>query len=438
MFFLCSEMRSFVKCSSSQNPTRTFLKRAFLSFIFLIVYLAFVLFQGAGYAFAKEKDFEIFANLRARFESRNNSDFNSTIDDANQFVAQRWTVGVKYNSSKTPAVMQIRFARDKLSSLNFTYLYQLYFDLGKVLKFRLGRQSIQYGDSRIIADPPWSNVGRSFDGVRMMWTGKKHQCDLFALELVTPNGMAPAKPSYLLGNYNTFNLSKDNVLDVYYILKSQLNAGYNNGDYNVGSIGTRIKGKMNNLGYYAEIISQLGSNGNKTQSSLGYFFRLDYQLKMNWSPKFTIGRDFASGTAEPAGNTCNTYDPIYASAHKYYGYMDLVGMKNMKDLIFSLELKPSPNFTLSIDHHNFQLDKPKDAWYTTTGTVFLSDPTGGWGTSIGTELDVVATLANKQNTAILEAGYGHFIPASGIGTLRSQRGRSDPVDWFYTSLELKF
>src|SRR5205807_37513 len=44
---------------------------------------------------------------------------------------------------------------------------------------RAGRQSFNFGEGRLVADPNWSNVGRSFDGLRTTFRYHKFRIDAF-------------------------------------------------------------------------------------------------------------------------------------------------------------------------------------------------------------------------------------------------------------------
>jgi hypothetical protein len=433
------EKAAALEVGSAQNDKECDVRRIRRTLRFILMLLIMISGRAcAGEAAGEKELFEPFADVRMRYEHRSNQDFKDNYDDVSQFVAQKWTAGAKIKDGGVTARFAVRFARDRIADLNFAYLLEGYVELGQDLKFRVGRQAFQYGDSRILSDPPWSNVGRPFDGVKATWTAKNIQSDFIAAELVTPNGPPSPRPMQLIGNYNSFRLSKTAVLDLYILDKLQRSGGFGGSDYNVTAFGARLKGTFRNFGYYAEVIPQSGANGTKSHSALGCFGRLSLEARHPWRPKLTLGYDSASGTADPRGNVSGTYDPFFYSTHKYYGYMDLIGMRNMKDSIISIEARPRAGLTVMLDYHTFELDKTRDAWYGTTGAVFLQDPTGLWGPVIGRELDATFSWVDRTGTRTVDFGYCRFTPDPSVARLSRQQGRSDPSDFFFFSMEQKF
>lgn len=97
------------------------------------------------------------------------------------------------------------------------------------LTLQAGRQIFAYGDQRLVGHLDWTNVGRSFDGVRF-----KYDSDLFSSHIwgtvlaeedsdsagnATSVGRANADldDAYFTGFYNTLKLSEHFHLDAYYL-----------------------------------------------------------------------------------------------------------------------------------------------------------------------------------------------------------------------------
>jgi hypothetical protein len=64
------------------------------------------------------------------------------------------------------------------------------------ISVRAGRQGLNFGEGRLVADPNWSNVGRTFDGVPLILRYKKVRLDAFtgASDQLYTNGFATPFP----------------------------------------------------------------------------------------------------------------------------------------------------------------------------------------------------------------------------------------------------
>ena len=68
-------------------------------------------------------------------------------------------------------------------------LRQAYVSLGDVENgwaLRVGRQELSFGEERLVGASNWSNVGRTFDAVRMIFNSPGFRLDAFASSVVVP------------------------------------------------------------------------------------------------------------------------------------------------------------------------------------------------------------------------------------------------------------
>ncbi|MFO0885737.1 MAG: alginate export family protein [Pirellulales bacterium] len=63
--------------------------------------------------------------------------------------------------------------------------------------------------------------------------------------------------------------------------------------------------------------------------------------------------------------------------HKYNGFMDLFGRRNLEDINFQLTVKPTDKLTLLLWHHILWRQNTNDVVYNANNTVFNSNVTGG-------------------------------------------------------------
>jgi hypothetical protein len=175
-------------------------------------------------------------------------------------------------------------------------------------------------------------------------------------------------------------------------------------------------------------------------AGFGYTFT---QIKA--TPRVGLEYNFASGDSNPADNKHETFDNLFPTNHKFYGFMDLVSLQNINDVRFMSSIKPLPRLTLLGEYHAFWLADTHDNFYNvlgarrggtaaTPGTGYGINP--GYSNFVGTELDLIATYTIAPQ-ATLEVGYGHFFRGDYIKQSLRVPGSED-ANWVYASLVLRF
>ncbi len=102
------------------------------------------------------------------------------------------------------------------------------FDFLGPLTLQAGRQVLAYGDQRLVGSFEWSNVGRSFDGLRLRYDGEEFNSHLWTMILAEDpddfNATADGNESrptiddaYFSGWYNTWTLSRYFQAEAYYL-----------------------------------------------------------------------------------------------------------------------------------------------------------------------------------------------------------------------------
>src|SRR5438477_2452221 len=143
----------------------------------------------------------------------------------------------------------------------------------------------------------------------------------------------------------------------------------------------------------------------------GYTF-----AKAPWTPHVGLEYNYASGDSNPNDNKHETFDNLFPTNHKFYGYMDFVSLQNIHEARASSSLRPLKQLTVTLDYHAFWLADTHDSFYTVAGARrggLAPTPAGGYGINpnyssyVGSEVDLIATYA-IQSYAILQGGYGHF------------------------------
>jgi hypothetical protein len=281
---------------------------------------------------------------------------------------------------------------------------------------QVGRFQMSYGNNRLIGDSWWTNVSRSFDGVRAAYKQGRFRIDAFATSVVIMrDGVFDhhEEGNNLYGVYATaHDVIPHATFDVYQFWNLRPSFSVQNlkaGHLDEWTTGFRWVGALpHNFDYRTEMAYQLGTlTTDKIRAWMGhweagYMFR-DAPLK----PRFFVEYDYGSGSNNVKSGVDNTFDPIYPSTHDKLGLADQIGWRNIKDFRLGQEFKLARKWSLATSFHDFWLANAHDALYPTRGSVVASDPTGKSGTHVGEELDAQIIYTPTRQTQF-GAGIGHL------------------------------
>jgi hypothetical protein len=303
------------------------------------------------------------------------------------------------------------------------------------LTLRLGRQELSYGNERLIGSLGWSNTGRSFDGGLAKLNFTDLSLDVFAMnvgEVQSPVSAAtPATVSYVrdagqdfYGFYSTIKSITNHKIDAYvlYQWNRALSAG-NSDSLQRFTVGSYIKGTADAFDYEAELAFQGGTIATSDISAFMGTTALGYSFREMILSRITIGYEYLSGTESP-GPDFSSFDPMYHTGHKFYGFMDYfitipthTGNRGLTDVLLRTSFKFTDAFSGNAWIHHFATAK------TVNGESIL-----------GQEIDLVASY--RYNTALaFELGLAAFVP----GPLMRQRFNGSDVGlWGYLTTTAAF
>lgn len=293
---------------------------------------------------------------------------------------------------------------DRWDAQNLFFDATLLNDRGKKLVARGGRQEIILGAQRYVSPLDWGNTRRTFDGGRLMYSGRDWNIDGFWLLPMVRDVNAFDKPSQVArfyGIYSTYKPAALGTLDTYWIAFDNDAAGFA-----YDSLGARYNGKMNCLLFDLEGAYQFGRNGDGSDHDAGFFtIGLGKVLSgMDFKPTSWLYFDWASGDdAFAAGNGHHHYQPL---AHKYLGFMDLFGRRNLMDLNWLTTIPVCEKVKFLTWLHNFWLENDNDTPYNVNMTAFAPGVVPG-DAYLGTEMDLVLSIGLTPRSNIL-FGYSHF------------------------------
>ena len=419
------------------------MNRRWITLCAVVMFNLFLLVQASA-----EVATSINGELRFRPEFRVNADFNKAVDDTQSFYGQRIRLGVdaKMNPDLS-AFLQIQDRRnwgddnvltDSGEALDFHQAHVTLKNInGLPLDLKVGRQELNYGDQRLVGGFGWSNQGRAFDAIKLMYSHEIVDIDLWTAKVVEINSDTDASPKSsgqdtdFYGIYSTFksNPVPDGNLQAYLLYKYE--GATNLSEY---TLGAKLAGKETRTGidYTGELAYQFGDNDQIDISAYALAIEGGYIIpNVAWSPRVALEYDYATGS--DSGDEDNTFDNLYPTNHLRYGYMDYQSWMNMSDIALKVSAKPSDKCWLYLAYHMFSLAEEKDNWYAANGATKL---TGNIGEDeVGQEIDLVTRHTFNSNLKV-EAGVsqffaGDFIKNADKNGAAAGLGTTEDSTWAY-------
>ena len=323
--------------------------------------------------------------------------------------------------------------------VNRTDLLQAYVELnlgelgdGK-LKYRYGRQLLQYGGERLLSPLGWANTMRNFEGHKLMYSSGDWDVDAFAMQSVNgaagntfrPTSFDHADQSRWIGGmYSTWKGLESSTVDFYYLYFDEQESSSTAMDGRRHTIGSRFAGKKpvkegkNLVGTWNWDLEGAWQFGEDNFGSAAY---RDVQAGMlgatggftfervTWKP--SVGGIFywGSGDKDPTSGDINTFNTLYPLGHAYWGQIDNLSGQNLLDYGIQASVKPHEKFSLITQWHYFEQANATDRIYNVAGAALP----GSGSPNLGNELDLVGTW--KYSKAFnLQAGYFWFFYGNAI------------------------
>ncbi len=282
---------------------------------------------------------------------------------------------------------------------------------------RVGRQGLDFGDGRLLADPNWSNVGRSFDAARLTLRRGAVKVDLFSGIAVRVNQLdfdQSTPGGHFHGAYGSMGgLIPHATVEPYFFWRLEHNykcESGTTGNLDERTFGVRVSGTLPlNLDYASETASQKGSYANDGVSAWTGRWVLGETLPdTRHRPRLFFEYARASGDGDPKDGRHGTFDPLFPSSHDKYGLTDLFGSTNIVYLRPGAQYTVRPGMTLSLAYGDFRLARSRDALYV-AGKEFARSADGTAGSHVGREIDLNGLFALSKSTQ-LNIGYGRLFP----------------------------
>ncbi len=437
-----------------------------------------------GEVVTKAKIFTLGAAIRTRYEYRNNHDFNDATANSSDFTLLRTRVNIGIEATDdVKAFIQLQDSRiygaeqNEAANAQNLDLRQGYVDVTEFaslpVTLRVGRQTLVYGDQRLIGAFDWNNVGRAFDGAKAkIRLADNLQLDLFVTKIAEldnavgeQQSIAPFAPTLVAGNVTAGADEDQNFYGAYamwkpgkqiadfYLLYMEDNSptllatrGVGGGtalastsgteDIELWTAGTRLKGPiaaLSGFDYGFEGAYQFGSGADLDISAFALHGELGYALPLLKKSRLSVEANWASGDDDPTDGDFKTFSNLFPTNHLHYGYMDRIGWSNARNYALKLDSQVTEKLKAKLHFWYFGLAAEEDALYHAGGaTIFAAGDAGG-EEEVGQEIDLVVSYKYKVLT--FEAAYAHFFVGDAVDMAKAA---SEDADFAYLQMNMKF
>jgi Alginate export len=400
---------------------------------------------------------------KMRIESReNNFDFNDSVDSLtdDSWVLNRFRLGMKW--TPTPFMNIYLQGQDTrewgsrrpnvIGSLGAEGddsfdLRQGFIELGSAKSGwsgKIGRQTFLYGDERLVGPLEWANQGRTFDAVRLRYASEKWWVEAFASSVVKFKDGSFNESDWLDDDatrdqifsgvyFSTTAIGKQTTDFYVFHLEEEFAAG----DTGFFTLGTRMKstpGAFNGWDYDTEMAVQTGDVRGRDLSAFAGHWGVGYTFAGHaWKPRLGLEYNYGTGDGNAADGDVDTFQNLFPTNHKFYGYMDVFSWQNIHNVALSASASPNKKTKVQLDYHLFWLADTGDGWYRANGTTLVRPVSPGADSFAGSEIDLTVSYKASKNV-MLQAGYSHFF----AGDYLSASGASDDASFAYGSVQFDF
>jgi hypothetical protein len=276
-------------------------------------------------------------------------------------------------------------------------MHQVYIELGTAAAAaRLGRQEVVLGDERLVGAVGWTNTGRVFDGALLLgrmgeiswqafWMNVAERDSLLSVGLVPQGNQGIDDDGWLIGGFAATTIGGASVeLTALVDREAETEESY--------TANVRAHGGAGPLLYDAAGAYQFGPNRS------AYFASARLGVALGRATVAVQG-DLLSGDDDPAAGDVKAFHTLYATNHKFYGYMDYflapqaqLDQAGLSDVIVRGSLALPRRVRVRADVHRFWTARERFG-----------------SRALGSELDLIGDWG-FHDLGSLEVGVGIFAP----------------------------
>lgn len=398
--------------------------------------------------------FNLGAEIRPRAEFRNGfkAPHNNNVDPA-FFIEQRSRVYFGYNTEEVILKLSLQDVRiwgsvDQIykSDPNLQNVYEAWgqFNFNDKIGIKAGRMELDYDNARFLGNLGWAAQGRSHDAFLFLWKNN----DGLKLDVgLAYNQNFLFEPGKL--NNNFYDHSATNNYKTMQFAHFNMKKEEGNFSALIHNDGRQIAAdtsmayrqtyavlgdkKFGDIKLAAEFYYQGGKNGANVDVS-AVLATLYATFKTSLTP-ITIGGEYVSGTSTEniTNNVDGSFNPLYGTNHKFYGFMDYFYVGNGHSNKGLLDFNVKTNFkfgeksNLLARVHYFMspvnIQDPNDA------TLNLSS-------TLGTEIDLVYGVKLHKDVK-LNIGYSQMFSGESMVEVKGTGDTGVTNNWAWLMLTFK-
>ncbi|MEM9913511.1 MAG: alginate export family protein [Planctomycetota bacterium] len=322
------------------------------------------------------------------------------------------------------------------------------------LAFQAGRRALSFGSERLVGTRYGVNVPRSFDGFFGNFQSSSTTFDLFWARPVVndPNPWddASSDQQSLWGIYSTWDLgafATEAGIDLYYLgfLDDSSTFAQNFGGNPAREIrhtfGSRFYGRTpfatdqttnTVLDWNLEAFLQTGRFDGASIQAWSLATDMGITFDTAGQPRIGLKANIISGDDDPDDPDLQTFNPLFPRG-TYFGELSPVGPYNLINAQASLAVKPTSEWTATLQGGPFFRESTDDGVYGIPGNVIRPPSDLSDSRSIGWQWELLLEGSLSQNTDLL-ISYGQFHP----GNFIEQTGAAEVIHLGAIELRLRF
>lgn len=393
-------------------------------------------------------------DIRERYESLDHPSWGQGPTDTDGYLLERYMLHAdvhlgpqfRFFTQLKSGIESGRAGGPRPTDHDLLDLNQAFFDLNfpfgdkQKIAFRVGRQEMSYGSSRLISIREGPNVQQTFDGLRAMITLSRWRVDAFATRPVeTDRGIFDDEPDHTRMFWGVYAvhplqvLPKGNI-DLYYLGIDRKHAAFNQG---VGreirhSLGSRLWGARGQWDYNYEGLVQFGTFADGHIHAWTVASDNGYTLHATrLAPRFGLKADITSGDGSKSSVDLQTFNPLFPKG-AYFGEIALIGPANHMDLHPSVAMKIAKDWLITAESVFFWRQSLNDGIYGPAVNL-LRGPGSSRSRFVGSQPSVQAEWDISRHFS-WTGNYTHFFS----GAFLKDTKPANDVNYFTTWVSYRF
>lgn len=332
--------------------------------------------------------------------------------------------------------------------------------LDGTMTLKAGRQTVDFGNRRLIARNRFRNTLNAFNGIDVRFASASGtETEAFVL---VPVIRLPGERTRLTRNEAAFDEEDFGTvlwlaawrsapgpwrLETYLIGLNETDGVFDTRNRRLHTPGIRLfrEPASGQLDFQLELVQQFGevraSTAVKDRTDLDHHahyesLHLGYTFNARWSPRVIAMFDYASGDEDPGDRDNQRFDTLYGARRFEYGPSGIFGpflRTNMLTPGWRVNVNPDESVQAFVGHRAYWLASDRDSWLAAN----LRDASGQSGSFIGHQVEACVTWQILPGNLVLEAG-GAWLSE---GEFReAEQGREDPgaSSYLYTQLSITY